>query len=92
MIRSELVKKVANNTGYDAEVVDIILKDITNEITQQLSMNNSVGIHGFGKFVARAYCERKCYNPITGEIQMISPSIQPAFIPGTKMRDEINKK
>jgi hypothetical protein len=47
-----------------SQCVVLYLKDITNEITQQLSMNNSVGIHGFGKFVVRAYCERKCYNSL----------------------------
>lgn len=92
MKRSELVTKVAKGTGYDSVIVDNILKGITKEITQNLCRNESVSIHGFGKFVARQYKERKCYNPITGNIQMLKPSIQPAFIPGIKMREELNKK
>ena len=91
MKKSELIKKISENTGYNTEIVETVFNDAISEITQQLKEKQSVNIHGFGKFVARTYGERKCYNPITGEIQMLAPSVQPAFIPGTKMRDEINK-
>ena len=92
MKKSELIKIVAKETGYDTAMVDDILKSITKTITQSLKENKCVSLHGFGKFIARSYGKRKCYNPITGEMQMLSPSIQPAFIPGVKMREELNEK
>ena len=36
-------------------------------------------MHGFGKFSARKYGVRKCYNPVTKELITLNPSIQPAF-------------
>lgn len=92
MKRSELIANVSKNINYDIEVVDTVLCGITEEIINSLRKNESVGIHGFGKFVARSYGARKCYNPITGTIDMLEPSVQPAFIPGPKFRKEINNK
>ena len=92
MKRSELIDNVSKNTNYDIAVVETILKGITDEIISSLKNGNSVGIHGFGKFVARTYGARKCYNPITGTLEMLEPSVQPAFIAGSKFRKEINEK
>ncbi len=92
MKRSDLVSKVSKNTNYDVVVVDTILRDITDEIINSLKNGDSVGIHGFGKFVARPYGKRKCYNPITKTLAMLEPSVQPAFIAGPKFRKEINAK
>lgn len=92
MKRSDLVSRVSKNTNYDLGVVDTILSNVTDEIINSLKNGDSVGIHGFGKFVPRTYGARKCYNPIAGKIEMLEPSIQPAFIAGPKFRKEINEK
>lgn len=92
MKRSELIFKVSKNTNYDIAVVENVLSGITDEIICSLKKGDAVGIHGFGKFVSRTYGARKCYNPITGKIEMLEPSIQPAFIAGPKFRKEINEK
>ena len=90
--RSELILRVSKNINYDTTVVENVLSGITDEIICSLKNGDSVGIHGFGKFVARTYGARKCYNPITGKIEMLEPSIQPAFVAGPKFRKEINEK
>lgn len=90
MKRSELIVKVSKNINYDIAVVESVLCGITDEIICSLKKGDSVSIHGFGKFVARPYGARKCYNPITGKIEMLEPSVQPAFIAGPKFRKEIN--
>lgn len=92
MKRCDLVVKVSKNTNYNVEIVDTILKGITDEIISLLKKSEPVSIHGLGKFVARSYGRRKCYNPITKSIEMLEPSIQPAFIAGPKFRKEINGK
>ena len=55
MKRSELVANVSKRTDDDDIIVDDILRGIFAEITESLSNNESVSIHGFGKFVARPY-------------------------------------
>ena len=92
MKRSELIAEVAKETDCNVGVVEKVFNAITEEIIKVLKNKEDVKIHGFGNFVARQYKERKCYNPITGEIQMLPPSLQPAFIPGNRFREKINKK
>lgn len=90
MKRSDLIAKVSKSTNYDGVVVDAILRGVADEIINSLKKGESVGIHGFGKFVPRSYGARKCYNPITKTMEMLEPSVQPAFIPGPKFRKELN--
>ena len=92
MKRSDLIVKVSKNTNYDIDIVDTILKGFTDEIISSLIKREPVNIHGFGKFIARPYGRRKCYNPITGTLEMLEPSVQPAFIAGPKFRKEINAR
>lgn len=92
MTKSELVKKIQAETGYSDEIVEKIVGSVFDNITNLLANNETVGIHGFGKFVTRQYGKRKCYNPMTGDIMDLKPSRQPAFIPGVKLRNVINNK
>ena len=89
---SELVENISKKTQYDKSQVDLILRSALDEIADSLKKGEEVKLFGFGKFVAREYKERKCYNPITKDIIKLSPSIQPAFMAGPKLRQYINNK
>ena len=92
MKKKELANAISKKTSLgEAEILEII-ELACEEITEALKNGEEVKLFGFGKFVTRPYGERKCYNPITGEIITLSPSVQPAFMPGPKLREEINKK
>lgn len=91
MNKSELIAKVALSLDIESDEVRLIFEKIVDEIVNQLRDGETVKIHGFGNFVPRPYGERKCYNPRTGESIMLPASVQPAFIPGKKMRVMIQK-
>ena len=63
----------------------------TGKFNLGVGNGETVRIHGFGNFVPRPYGERKCYNPRTGKNITLPASVQPAFIPGKKMRVMIQK-
>ena len=90
MKKKELAEKVSLATGYKESEVEEILESVFDEIANSLKKGEEVKIFGFGKFISRSYGERKCYNPITGELIKLSPSVQPAFIAGPKLREKIN--
>ena len=92
MTQSEIIKNIANETEIDAEVVEKIMKTLWNVVGECLKNNTEVKFHGFGKFIPRPYGQRNCYNPITKEMMVLPPSVQPAFIPGPKFREKINEK
>ena len=91
MNKSELIAKVAVSLDIESDEVRLVFEKIVDEIVNQLRDGETVKIHGFGNFVPRPYGERKCYNPRTGESIMLPASVQPAFIPGKKMRVMIQK-
>ena len=91
MNKSELISKVALSLDIESDEVRLVFEKIVDEIVNQLRDGETVKIHGFGNFVPRPYGERKCYNPRTGESIMLPASVQPAFIPGKKMRVMIQK-
>ena len=91
MKKTELIAKVSSDLNKNEEEVRVVLEKVVDEIVNQLRNGETVKIHGFGNFVARPYAERKCYNPRTGETITLPASVQPAFIPGKKMRVMIQK-
>lgn len=91
MKKSELAKAVSQRCELSEENVTEIIELVFDEIATSLKNGEEVKIFGFGKFVSRPYGERQCFNPITGKIMTLKPSVQPAFIAGPKLREKINK-
>lgn len=91
MNKKELAKKISAKTNYSKDDVLTILDVFCDEIAETIKNGDEVKLFGFGKFLARSYGARKCYNPVTGELINLSPSVQPAFVPGPKLREKINK-
>ena len=91
MKKSELIAKVSMSLNKDEEEVRMVFEKFIDEIVNQLRDGETVRIHGFGNFVPRPYGERKCYNPRTGKTIALPASVQPAFVPGKKMRVMIQK-
>ena len=92
MKKSDLIEKVANKFSLDESLIKEIIEEVFNEISECLVRGETVSIHGFGKFMARPYGVRKCYNPITGGMMELKPSIAPAFNAGGKLRERLNSK
>ena len=90
--KKELIQAVAKKCSVDEKLTKEIVDTLFNEITERMTNGEVVSIHGFGKFMARPYGVRKCYNPITGEMMELKPSLAPAFNAGGKLREKINSK
>ena len=91
MLRGELANKISERTEVSKEDILQIMDVMVEEITDSLKKGEEVKLFGFGKFIARKYGKRKCYNPVSGEIITLKSSVQPAFIAGPKLREELNK-
>ena len=92
MNKKDLAEKISKKINLKENEILQVIDLLTEEITCSLSDGKEVKLFGFGKFVAREYGERNCYNPISGEIIKLKSSKQPAFIAGPKLREKLNKK
>lgn len=91
MKKKELAAVISSKTSFSETEILEIFEVAIEEITEALKNGEEVKLFGFGKFVARTYGERNCYNPITGKMITLKASVQPAFVPGPKLREKINK-
>ena len=91
MIRSELVKKLAEeNGGLDERDFDSIVSIFFDEISARLAAGGRVELRGFGAFSTRARDARTGRNPRTGEAVDVTAKRVPYFKPGKEMRARLN--
>ena len=92
MNKKELITALSQKLNRKPSDVTNTFDTVIEHIAASLKNGETVKLHGFGKFVARTYGERRCYNPVTGKEIILSSSVQPAFIPSEKFRSKIKKQ
>lgn len=89
VIKEDIIKIVTDNTGYSqkivGEIVDALLKDITNE----MSKGNKVRFVGFGTFEPKEMAKRMGRNPHTNQPVPIPARIVPSFKPGNHLKEAV---
>lgn len=80
MTRSQLIAKVARQTGLPAAQVENVLTTIVDNIIESLQQDEKVTIAGFGRFEMRERKTKAYTNPKT----KVSSQLQPTSIPGFK--------
>ncbi len=90
MTKTELVEKIAKDTGISkvaaAGAVNSFLGNITKELKKK---NGKVTLVGFGTFTKVRRKARKGRNPQTGEAIKIKASNSVRFKPGKTLKDSI---
>lgn len=73
-------------------MVEKIVEEALNVITDALVKGEKVRLVGFGNFLVRARASRIGRNPQTGEQISIPQSKSPAFVPGINLKKAIKGK
>ena len=86
MNKTELVDKVAEETGADRAKVANQLDAFLEVVTESLKSGEEVQITGFGKFYANERPAREGRNPQTGEKMNIAAARVPSFSAGGSLK------
>lgn len=89
MNKSELIAKIAEESGVTKKVATAVVEAFQNVVTEELSHGGKVQLIGFGNFEVRERAARKGRNPQTGEVIEIAASKVPAFKAGKKLKDVV---
>lgn len=89
MNKSELIAKIAEQTGVTKKVTTSVVEAFQNVVTEELSHGGKVQLIGFGNFETRDRAARKGRNPQTNEVIDIPASKVPAFKAGKKLKDAV---
>lgn len=80
MTRSQLIAKIARQTGLPVAQVENVLSVMVDDVIEALAQDEKVTIAGFGRFEMRDRKTKAYTNPKT----KVSSQLQPTSIPGFK--------
>ena len=85
MTRSQLITKVANDTGISAVEVEKIMDGIV------LKAGDKVTIAGFGRFEMRERQTKNFTNPKTKVTSQLEPTAIPGFKASGRLKEKVGK-
>jgi DNA-binding protein HU-beta len=91
MNKSDLIRAIANKTGYTINEATKAFDAVIDVITENLVKGEKVQISGFGTFETKSKPAREGANPKTGEKIQLEPSVTPIFKFGKAYKDSFNK-
>ncbi len=91
MTRSQLITKVAGDTGMTASQVETVMDGIFGTIGDELKKGNKVTIAGFGRFEMRQRQTKNFTNPKTKVVSKLQPTAIPGFKASGRLKDKIGK-
>ncbi len=90
MVRSDLVRIIAEEYGLSREDAELVVSTVFGEIASALSDGNRVELRGFGAFSVRYRGSRRAHNPRTGRPVAVERKHVPFFKPGKRLRSRLN--
>jgi DNA-binding protein HU-beta len=90
MNKSELVEKMAAETGGSNAEASRYLDAFLSTVEDELKGGGEVQIAGFGKFKVNERAAREGRNPATGDKMQIKASKSPAFSAGNSLKEAVN--
>ena len=91
MTKTDLIAKVAEQTGLTKKDAEMAVSSVLGTITNELAKGEKVSLTGFGTFEVKERAERMGHNPQTGEAMPIAASKAPVFKAGTALKAAVNK-
>ena len=91
MTRSQLITKVANDTGLSAGAVEKVMDGIFGTIGDVLRSGEKVTIAGFGRFEMRERQTKNFTNPKTKVTSQLQPTALPGFKASGRLKEKVSK-
>ena len=91
MTRSQLITKVANDSGLSAAQVEKVMDGIFGTIGDVLRDGEKVTISGFGRFEMRERQTKNFTNPKTKVTSQLKPTAIPGFKASGRLKEKVAK-
>ena len=91
MTKTDLIAKVAEQTGLTKKDAEVAVSAVLGTITDELVKGEKVSLTGFGTFEVKERAERMGHNPKTGEAMKIEASKAPSFKAGKALKEAVAK-
>ncbi|MBL7033750.1 MAG: integration host factor subunit beta [Candidatus Delongbacteria bacterium] len=91
MNRSEVIEKIARETGIQKKDVTVVVEGFLSVLTESLEKTDKVDLRGFGTFKVDERKARKARNPRTGAEVYVPAKKVPVFRPSRDLKERVNK-
>lgn len=88
--KSELIERVAQESGLTKGRAEMVVNTIFDSMTAALIAGDGIEIRGFGSFTVRQYKSYEGRNPRTGDVVHVAPKRLPFFKVGKELRERVN--
>jgi integration host factor subunit beta len=88
--KSELIERVAQESGMTKGRAEMVVNTIFDSMTAALIAGDGIEIRGFGSFTVRQYKSYEGRNPRTGDVVHVAPKRLPFFKVGKELRERVN--
>ncbi|MDP6366791.1 MAG: HU family DNA-binding protein [Nitrospinota bacterium] len=89
MQKSDLIEKIANDSGISKAAADRALSSLLSNITAALKSGDRISLVGFGTFSISKRAARMGRNPQTGEAIKIKATKVPKFSAGKTLKESV---
>ncbi|MBD80403.1 MAG: hypothetical protein CL840_15920 [Crocinitomicaceae bacterium] len=90
MNKSELIERIAEDTGLSKKDADAAVKSFQENVMKGLADGESLTLVGFGTFSTKVRPEREGRNPQTGASMTIKAATIPQFKPGKTFKERVD--
>ena len=91
MTKTDLIAKVAEQTGLTKKDAEVAVSAVLGTITDELVKGEKVSLTGFGTFEVKERAERMGHNPRNGAAMKIPASKAPVFKAGKALKEAVAK-
>lgn len=92
MNRSQLINKIAQDTGFSSAAVTIMLDSMVENIVEALAEDDNVVIQNLGRFEMRHRKPHHYTNPLTGEKRVLASKSTPGFSASNTLKKRLEIK
>ena len=90
MNKTQLIKKVAAESGLSGKQATAVVESVFATIVDTVAAGENVSLLGFGTFEKKHRDARTGRNPATGEAMEFAASDTPVFKAGKAFKDKVN--
>ena len=90
MNKNELVKALSEKSNLKQKDCNLCVNALLEVLKDSLERGESVLLNGFGKFFVRFKKQRKCVNPQTKALMVVSSKYVPVFSPSGAFKQKFH--
>lgn len=89
MIKSDIVKQIAEKTGFEKEIVSAVVENFMEQVRSSMIHGENIYLRGFGTFLLKQRAEKVARNISKNTTIVIPAHTVPAFKPSPEFASKV---